>query len=196
MGKCLFHHANITRVCVWLPSFGVVVSQNAYMSVYREIFHNVACVREMLHKARSLHCVISFTILYLVVCELFHKVRWICLWSISQSPSVWRISQCQACDSFHKAESVILFTKFSCVVGSDGVSEGWSWWRVEVVRGGRVLLVKGVAEKVPSWRFETWKVLPPVGVVLPVGVPYWYFFCCYVAVTAWSGQVEREFGYL
>ena len=27
------------------------------------------------------------------------------------------------------------------------------------------------------------KCLPPVVVISPCGVPYWYFFCCYVAVT-------------
>lgn len=85
--------------------------------------------------------------LYLVVCELFHKVQWICLWCISQSRqvSVWWISQCPTwwivivftmSPSF---DCVILFTKsgfcgWRCVVcvvvvwGAACVGCGAGWW--------------------------------------------------------------------
>ena len=49
-------------------------AKNAYFGAN---LHAYARDREMFHNARSLHYVISFTMFYLPVCDLFHKVQWV-----------------------------------------------------------------------------------------------------------------------
>ena len=126
------------------------------MPILGQIFTRTREYREMFHNARSLHCVISFTMFHLPVCELLHNVQWICLWCISQSrlASVWWISQCLTwwiVIVFTKSPSfdcVILFTKSGVVCGVSagvwGVRRwcGAGWWGGCAV-GGVVCVMVG-----------------------------------------------------
>jgi len=81
------------------------------------------------------------------------------------------MSNFQLCDSFHK----VGFLRAVC--GECGgvwgrVVRGVCCWGVEC-DGGRFPLDGLKAKKLPT----------PVVVKSPCGVPYWYFFCCYAAVT-------------